>query len=66
MQLPESSKYIKEPGPYRGAEPGSNLVFQWFDNKEEILAALPALPAFLQAELQVLPETPQHKVHRDE
>lgn len=66
MRLPESSKYIKESGPYRCAEPGSNLVFQWFPNSATTLAELPLVPSFLQTELQVLPETTQHKVHRDE
>ncbi len=66
MRLPESSKYIKEPGPYLCAEVSSNLVFQWFPNTPEILAALPLVPSFLQTDLQVLPETMQHKVHRDE
>lgn len=66
MRLPESSKYLTETGPYRCTEPGSNLVFQWFDNTEEMLAALPLVPSFLQTELQALPETTQHKVHRDE
>ncbi|MFN0112007.1 MAG: NUDIX hydrolase [Blastocatellia bacterium] len=66
MQLPESSKYLTEAGPYRCTEPGSNLVFQWFPNTPEMLAALPLVPSFLQTELQILPETTQHKVHRDE
>lgn len=66
MRLPESSKYIKEPGPYRCVEPGSNLVFQWFPNSTTTLVSLPLVPSFLQTELQVLPETTQHKVHRDE
>ena len=66
MRLPESSKFLTQPGPYRCTEPGSNLVFQWFPIAVSTLADLPLLPSFLQTELQVLPETTQHKVHRDE
>ena len=66
MRLPEASKYMTEAGPYRCAEPDSDLVFQWFDNSAETLAGLPVLPAFLQTKLQSLPETIRHIVHRDE
>jgi len=66
MRPPESSRSLTEAGPYRCVEPGSNLIFQWFPNTAAVLAGLPLLPSFLQTELQVLPETTQHKVHRDE
>ena len=66
MRLPESSPYLTEPGPYKCAETGSNLIFRWFPNTPETLAKLPVLPAFLQVELQTLPETTRHIVHRDE
>lgn len=66
MRLPDSSPYLTQPGPFKCAEPGSNLTFQWFGNSADVLAALPVLPSFLQAELQRLPESIQHIVHRDE
>lgn len=66
MRLPESSPYLTEAGPYKCAEPGSNLVFQWFSTKAEVLVGLPLLPSFLQTEFRQLPETIQHVIHRDE
>lgn len=65
MRLPDSSPYLTEAGPYKCVEPGSNLIFRWFDNSDAILAALPVLPAFLQTDLQQLPETTRHIIHRD-
>lgn len=64
MRLPGDSLYLRQAGPYKGKEQGIDLVFQWFPNQPEILARLPLLPSFLQTELQVLPQSTQHKVHR--
>lgn len=66
MQFPESSQYMNQLGPYKCAEAGSDLIFRWFSNTFEALAALPLLPSFLQTELQRLPESTRHVVHRDE
>ncbi|MEP7338498.1 MAG: NUDIX hydrolase [Acidobacteriota bacterium] len=65
MLLPDTSKYMTQAGPYNCAEPDSNLIFRWFPNQAEVLADLPVFPSFLQTELQCLPESMQHRVHRD-
>lgn len=66
MQLPATSSYLTQPGPYKCAELGSDLSFQWFPNQPEVLAGLPLLPSFLQTALQQLPTSIQHRVHHGE
>jgi ADP-ribose pyrophosphatase YjhB (NUDIX family) len=65
MRLPDTSKYLTQAGPYPCAEAGSNLIFQWFPNQADVLSNLPVYPSFLQAELQQLPESTLHRIHRD-
>jgi ADP-ribose pyrophosphatase YjhB (NUDIX family) len=65
MRLPDESKYLTQPGPYPCAEPDSNLIFQWFPNRMEVLAGLPVFPSFLQTELQQLPQSTEHRVQTD-
>jgi hypothetical protein len=63
MRLPISSKYLAEPGPFRGEEEGASLIFQWFPRHREVLSSLPLLPSFLQTAIQNPPESAQHIIH---
>ena len=66
MRLPNESKYMTQPGPYKCAEADRNLTFQWFPTQPEVLDGLSLRPSFLCAELQQLPQTLQHRIHRGE
>jgi len=65
MLLPDTSKYLTQTGPYQCAEADSNLIFQWFSDQADVLSSLPVYPSFLQTELQQLPESMLHRIHRD-
>jgi ADP-ribose pyrophosphatase YjhB (NUDIX family) len=64
MRLPDTSKYLAQAGPYHCAEAGSDLIFRWFPNRADVLSDLPVYPSFLQTELQQLPESTLHRIHR--
>lgn len=66
MKLPATSRYHDHSGPMPCDEEGSNLIFQWFPLKPDVLASLPLLPSFLQTRLHVLPESVQHVIQYDE
>src|SRR5262245_12155482 len=57
MRLPNGCELLSHPGPFRGEEAGTPLIFQWFSHKPETLSSLPLLPSFLQTALQDLPES---------
>jgi len=57
MRLPNDCELLSHPGPFRGEEAGTPLIFQWFSRKPETLSSLPLLPSFLQTALQDLPES---------
>ncbi|MBO0724270.1 MAG: NUDIX hydrolase [Blastocatellia bacterium] len=56
MRLPNDCELLSHPGPFRGEEAGTPLIFQWFSREPETLSELPLLPSFLQTALQDLPE----------
>lgn len=65
MRFAPDSCYVAEPGPFYSQDAEVELVFQWFRNTPEVLAALPLLPSFLPTELQQLPTTIEHRIHFD-
>jgi ADP-ribose pyrophosphatase YjhB (NUDIX family) len=57
IRLPNDCELLSHPGPFRGEEAGTPLIFQWFSRRPETLSELPLLPSFLQTALQNLPES---------
>jgi ADP-ribose pyrophosphatase YjhB (NUDIX family) len=63
MRLPDGCKLLSNPGPFRGEEAGTPLIFQWFPRMPEALSDPPLLPSFLQTALQDLPESIGRVIH---
>jgi hypothetical protein len=65
MRLPAECDLLTQPGPFRGEEAGTPLIFQWFSRKPDTLSGLPLLPAFLQTAVHQLPESIEHILQDD-
>lgn len=64
ITLPGDSAIYTITTPFRGQEPGTSLIFQWYPLAE--LHRLELYPSFLCQGLQALPESSIYIVHRDE
>lgn len=65
MHLPAGSEFLSHDGPFLGDEGGTELIFQWFPCRPEVLSGLPLMPSFLQTGLLSLPESVEHIIHWD-